>query len=504
MKIEITVPLIVVSVFLITACLVIWYLLASKSRKRIIEQAKKDGKKERQIVLGHGYKEINDLKKELKKEKEAAYKAIELEHARLDNDKLLFEKMTANLNMREQKLSDRDAELVARSKQLSLLNDELTSELENISGLKKEEAKRKLMKAVEKSIAQEANVFLKNQEMQVRLQAKEKAANILIESMEKYWTKIVDERTISTIKIEDDDLKGRIIGKEGRNIRAFEQYGGVDLIIDETPNVVQVSSFNPIRREIAVRALKKLIEDGRIQPVRIEQELINQEKMLEEHILEVGQEVINELGIEKMSVELIRLVGRLKYRTSYSQNVLTHSIEVAKISGQIARELNLNVDLAMRAGLLHDIGKAIDFEQEGNHVSLGVDFCKRYDESPIVINAIAAHHEDIPKDNIYSVIVAMADGISASRPGARNNQLDDFIRRMSEIEKICNTIPGVVKSYAVQSGRQIRVIVDPIKINDLELMDLSNKIREQIRQKVIIPGEITLTLIRENRSVQKF
>jgi ribonuclease Y len=275
-------------------------------------------------------------------------------------------------------------------------------------------------------------------------------------------------------------------------------------MIDETPNIVQVSSFNPIRREIAIRTLKKLIADGRIQPVKIEQELIEQERLLDDSNLEIGQEVINELGITNMDPELIRLVGKLKYRTSYSQNVLTHSIEVAKIAGQIANELELDSMIATRAGLLHDIGKAIDFEQEGNHVSLGTDICKKYDESPIILNVIASHHEDVPKDNVYSVIVALADSISAARPGARNNLLEDFVKRMREIETICNEIPGVIKSYALQSGRQIRVIVDPIKVDDFQLIELASQIREEIKKKVIIPGDVTLTLIREKRAVQKF
>jgi ribonuclease Y len=309
---------------------------------------------------------------------------------------------------------------------------------------------------------------------------------------------------VATVKIEEDELKGRIIGKEGRNIRAFEQYGGVDIIIDDTPNLVQVSSFNPIRREIAVRALKKLIEDKRIQPARIEQELIIQEQIMDDNILEIGHSVVDELKINDMAPELIYLIGKLKFRTSYSQNVLAHSIEVAKLSGEIANELNLDSNLAIRAGLLHDIGKAIDFEQGGNHVLLGTNVAMKYGENALVVNAIAAHHEDEPKTSIYAEIVAIADGISASRPGARNNLLEDFLKRMNEIERICNEVPGVVKTYALQSGRQIRVIVNPTDVSDYDLIKLTEALKEKIRTNVIIPGDVTLTVIRESRETLKF
>jgi len=496
--------IIILSIATLASLGAVVYLLVSKSRKHQIEQAKKAADKERKVIVGHGYKEINDQKKAFSQEKALFQEALKTERHQLDQDKMMVQKMNTQLNLREQKILERDAELIERKKQLDLLNEELVKQLEQTSGLNKVEARKKIMKAVEKTATNEINSYLKDQELHARITAKQKAANIIVQAMEKYWTDFVDEKTITTVPIEEDELKGRIIGKEGRNIRAFEQYGGVDIIIDDTPNMVQVSSFNPIRREIAVRALKKLIDDKRIQPARIEQELLVQEKIMDDNILEIGHDVVEELQINDLAPELIYLVGKLKFRTSYSQNVLAHSIEVAKISGEIANELNLDSNLATRAGLLHDIGKAIDFEQGGNHVSLGTDVAMKYGENALVVNAIAAHHEDEPKASIYAEIVAIADGISASRPGARNNLLEDFLKRMSEIERICNEVPGVVKTYALQSGRQIRVIVNPTDVSDYDLMKLSEELKAKIRTNVVIPGDVTLTVIRESRETLKF
>jgi ribonuclease Y len=321
--------------------------------------------------------------------------------------------------------------------------------------------------------------------------------------MQKYATQIVTTSTIARIPIPDDEMKGKIIGKEGRNIRAFEQYGGVDIIIDGAQNSISVSSFNPIRREIAIRALKSLMEDGRIQPVRIEEALIEEERKIDEIIEEAGDETIRELDVYDLNDDIKIMLGRLKFRTSYNQNVLQHSIEVAKISAAIAAELELDEGIALRCGLLHDIGKAVDYEQDGSHVVLGVKILKRANMNPIIINAVEAHHDDAKKETLYAEIVAIADAISAARPGARNNSVEDFFIRMDDIEQHLRNIDGVKKAFVLQSGRQIRVMVDPVAVNELEFVEVSRKVHEVLKAVAKIPGEIVITVIRESRLVSK-
>ncbi|SYV96065.1 Ribonuclease Y [Mycoplasma putrefaciens] len=348
----------------------------------------------------------------------------------------------------------------------------------------------------------ELGTILKNAEIEAHAKSKAIATQIMITAMERLKVDVVNQRTSNIVKLPNDDMKGRIIGKDGRNMKTFEQVGGVDIVIDETPNVITVSSFNPIRREIATRALENLISDGRIQPVKIEQELKKQEAEVDEIINESGIKTIEELKINDLDFELVKLIGKLRFRTSYGQNVLAHSIEVAKISGMIASELGLDANKAIRAGLLHDIGKALDFENQGSHVNLGAEIAKKYGEDEIIINAIESHHEDVEKTNEISAIVAIADTISASRPGARNNAIGEFVLRMHEIEKIGNQIPGVAKTYALQSGRQIRLIVDPVAVSDLELSLVLQQMTDAIKKQVVVPGEITITVIREKKEIQ--
>ncbi|ATG97309.1 ribonuclease Y [Mesoplasma lactucae] len=479
--------------------LIIWTsFYFSKSQKNIREKARKEAKKEKQQIIGSGYKEINQERRKINDEVEQTKIFIAKEMTNLEFEKQQLNSMKATLNNREINVENYENSLKKQEKELNILSEKLENDLANVASISKEEAKEKMFEVVKHNTAKELSAYVRSQELEASKTAKKKAADILLEAMEKFKTDFASERVTTVVKIPDEQMKGRIIGKDGRNIKTFEQYAGVDIVIDDTPDMILVSSFNPIRREIAVKTLEKLISDGRIQPVRIEQELIEQEKLLNDVILETGQKVTEELGIYDMDLQLVKLVGQLKYRTSYTQNVLTHSIEVAQISRTIAEELGLNAHDAVRAGLLHDIGKAVDFEEEGNHVELGVELARKYGENEVVVNAIAAHHEDVPKQTFIASIVAIADSISASRPGARNEQTEDFVKRINEIEEICNQIPGVTRSYALQSGRQVRVIVDPAVVSDYDISQLSQEIADKLKE-VSIPGNTTLTIIRERR-----
>ncbi|WP_026389710.1 ribonuclease Y [[Acholeplasma] multilocale] len=494
--------IVILTIALIAAIGIILYLVLSKSRKIKIEQISKEANKQRKQILANGYREINDQKVTFQKEKEFEMLEITNEKNRIKNEMISIEKDREILETKERRLEAKEFDLEKRSKDYDLKTSEIISTLENISGFSKTEAKDLLLKKVEEKVSKELSSYVKNAELVAHAEAKAKSNMIIIGAMEKYVTDVVNEKTSNIVKLPNDEMKGRVIGKEGRNIKAFEQYGGVDIVVDETPGIVTVSSFNPIRREIATKTLEKLVVDGRIQPVKIESELLKQEQEIENIIIETGYTTIRELNIKDMDINLVKLIGKLKYRTSYGQSVLHHSIEVAKLAGTIAAELGLDTKQAIRAGLLHDIGKAVDFEEEGSHVILGAEAAKKYGESEVVINTIESHHEDAPKNSEIAVIVSIADSISASRPGARNNTISDFISRMKEVEKIGNAIPGVKTTYALQSGRQIRVIVDPLEVSDEELYTIVEKMKEGIQQAVVIPGEITITVIREKREIR--
>lgn len=494
--------LVLLSVTLLISLIFCAWLIFSKNRKTLIKASEKEAKIAKKTILANGYREINELKLEIQREREMKIHELDLEAMRIQGDSALLEKEITLNKVKQQRLDAYEITLEKRNKEYDQKIDYIITGLEEISGISREEAKEALMEHVSFKIHKEVNSRIKNAELKAQNDAKVLANNIIIGAMEKYATEIVNEKTTNIVKLPSNDLKGRIIGKEGRNIKAFEQYGGVDIIIDENPEIVSISSFNPIRREIATRTLNKLLVDGRIQPAKIEKELLNQEMQLDDIILEEGTKVVNELEINDIDIEMIKLIGKLKYRTSYGQNVLLHSVEVAKIAGAIAAELGLNIKDAVRAGLLHDIGKVVDFEQDGNHVILGVNVARKFGENDVVINSIAAHHEDVAKETPIAAIVGIADSISAARPGARNNTLDDFFHRMKDIEEICNSIPGVDKAYALQSGRQIRVIVDPAVINDDDMLEIVQRIKEAIRTNVVIPGGITLTVIREKREIE--
>jgi ribonuclease Y len=364
------------------------------------------------------------------------------------------------------------------------------------------DAKKEMFSQVENRISKELALFIKNKEEEAEETAASKARELIALAIEKYAQDVTTEHTVSVVALPSDEMKGRIIGREGRNIRTLEQQLGVDLIIDDTPEVLTVSSFDPIRREIARLTLETLIKDGRIQPGRIEETIEKVKAQINEVTKTAGHDAAFKLGLPKINLELLQYIGRLKYRTSYGQSVYNHSMEVAYLAGMMAAELGLDQGIAKRAGLLHDIGKSLDFETDGSHVEIGVRMAKKYGESEIVINAIASHHGDVPPNNIYSVLVSAADTLSAARPGARLETLENYIKRIEQLETICKSYDGVAQSYAMQSGREVRVIVLPEKIDDLAAYKLARDIKERIESEMTYPGTIKVSVIRESRAVE--
>ena len=373
--------------------------------------------------------------------------------------------------------------------------------MERISGYTVDEAKAILLSNIEKEVRHDASVMIKDIETKAKEEADKKAKNIITGAIQRCAADHVAESTVSVVALPNDEMKGRIIGREGRNIRAIETLTGVDLIIDDTPEAVILSGFDPVRREVARIALEKLIVDGRIHPTRIEEMVEKAEREVNATIKEEGEQAAFEVGIHNLHPELIKLLGRLKYRTSYGQNVLKHSVEVAHLAGLMAGELGLDIKLAKRAGLLHDIGKALDHEVEGTHVDIGIDVLRRYKESEAVINGMAAHHGDYEPKSMEAVLIAAADALSAARPGARRETLDAYIKRLEKLEEIANTTPGVEKSFAIQAGREIRIIAKPEEVNDEEIVFLAREISKKIEAELEYPGQIKVNVVRETRAV---
>ena len=411
---------------------------------------------------------------------------------------------------REQMLEERENNLISKQKEIQ--NEQVKVEeiknkqidlLEQISGYSKTEAKDLVLKKVEEMMSLEIASYIKEKESEAKLEADRNAKTMLITCMQKYAGDVANDQTVTVVDLPNDDMKGRIIGREGRNIRTIEAVTGVDLIIDDTPEAIVLSSFDPLRREIARVTIETLIKDGRIHPSRIEELYDKVSKDMQVKIREYGEAAAFELGLTKIEPELMELIGKLHFRTSFGQNALKHSIEVAHLSGLMAAELGENEVIAKRAGLLHDIGKAIDHEVEGSHVSIGSEIAKRFKENDIVINAIESHHGDTDATSIISEIVAIADTLSASRPGARNDSLENYIKRLKDLEEIGNSIEGVEKSFAVQAGREIRVMVKPEEINDLESYKVARDIKTKIENQLQYPGTIKVTVIRETRALEE-
>lgn len=484
--------------------------LAAKKVEVILEKANKEAEKIKREHLLEAKEEAHKLKIELDQEIKDKKNEIKESEDRLILRESNIDKRDQTLQKRELMLEERENNLVNKQRDLQKEQDkvedikkEQVELLERIAGYSKNEARDLVMKKVEEMMNLEIASYIKDREVEAKMEVDKKAKGLLIASMQKYAGDVASEGTVTVVNLPNDDMKGRLIGREGRNIRSIEAVTGVDLIIDDTPEAIVLSSFDPYRREIARVAIETLIKDGRIHPGRIEEVYDKTVKEMKNKVLEYGEEALFELGITKVDPELQELLGKLHFRTSFGQNALKHSIEVAHLAGIMAGELGENVALAKRAGLLHDIGKAIDHEVEGSHVELGVSLAKKYKENDIVINAIASHHGDTEASSVISVLVAIADALSASRPGARNDSLENYVQRLQELESIGNEVPGVEKSYAMQAGRELRVIVKPEKIDDATSYKVARDIKNKIEETLQYPGTIKVIVIRETRVLEE-
>ncbi|MBR3199598.1 MAG: ribonuclease Y [Bacilli bacterium] len=483
---------------------------ATKKAQGLIKDAKKEADKIKRDSILEAKEENHKLKIQLDKEtKEKKQEIKELED-RLQAREDSIDRRDQNMQKREQMLEDKENSLIEKQKDIQNKQVELEETkkeelklLEKIAGYSKKEAKELIMKKVEEMMNLEITSYIKDREAEAKLEVDKKSKDLLVSAMQKYAADVAEEQTVTVVALPNDEMKGRIIGREGRNIRTIEAVTGVDLIIDDTPEAIVLSSFDPYRREIARITLENLIKDGRIHPGRIEEVYDKTAKEMQSKLIEFGNNALFELGITKVEPELVELIGKLHFRTSYGQNALVHSLEVANLAGILAGELGENVTIAKRAGLLHDIGKAIDHEVEGSHVDLGVDIAKKYNENNTVINAIASHHGDTEATSVISVLVAIADALSASRPGARNDSLENYIKRLTELEQIGNDMDGVEKTYAVQAGRELRVIVKPDKIDDLESVKVARDIKNKIEENLQYPGTIKVVVIRETRVTEE-
>ena len=481
-------------------------LNSSKEADKLIEKATKEAEKLKRDKLielkeeSYKLKQDTDLEiKEKKKEIQDLKALVETRENSLNKRDELLQEREKNLDLRDKDLLAKQKEIQEKDAKMESILKEQIELLERISGFSKEKARNLVMKKVEDDMSKEIAIYLRERENDAKLEADKKAKEYLVSSMQKYATDVANEQTVSTVTLPNDEMKGRIIGREGRNIRTIESVTGVDLIIDDTPEAISLSSFDPLRREIAKITIETLIKDGRIHPGRIEEVYDKTLKDVNARIIQIGNQTINDLGITKMDPELVTLIGKLNFRTSYGQNALKHSIEVANLCGLMAAELGENVTLAKRAGLLHDIGKSIDFEVEGSHVEIGLEFAKRHHEPDVVLDAIASHHGDTEAKSTIAVLVAIADTLSAARPGARNDSLENYIKRLEQLEEIGNSYEGVEKTFAMQAGRELRVIVKPQEVDDAKSYKIARDIKEQIENEMQYPGTIKVTVIRETR-----
>ena len=472
---------------------------AEDKAKEIIDDALKTAEdKKREIVLGakeEALKTKNEIDKEVKDRRNEIQRMEKRVLSREEN----LDKKSDALEKKEASLSAREADIVKRKAEIDELSSKRLQELERISGLTSEQAKEYLLKTVEDEVKHETAVMIKELESRAKEEADKRAKDYVVSAIQKCAADVVSESTISLVQLPNDEMKGRIIGREGRNIRTLETMTGVDLIIDDTPEAVILSCFDPIRREVARIALEKLIVDGRIHPARIEEMVEKAKKEVEVMIREEGEAAALECGVHGLHPEIIKLLGRMKFRTSYGQNALKHSVEVSQLCGLIAGEIGEDVKLAKRAGLLHDIGKSVDHEMEGSHVTIGVDICRKYKESAVVINSVASHHGDCEAESLIACIVQAADTISAARPGARRETLETYTTRLTKLESIANEFKGVDKTFAIQAGREIRVIVVPEQVSDADMVLLARDISKKIEDELEYPGQIKVSLIRESR-----
>ena len=474
---------------------------AEDKARNIIDDALKTAETKKREALLEVKEESLRTKNELEKETKERRAELQRYENRVLSKESSVDKKADAVEKREAECNARIAELQKKEKQVEELELKGVQELERVSGLTSEQAKAELLKSVEDDVKVDVAKLYKEMESRAKEDADKKAKEYVVNAIQKCAVDHVAETTISVVQLPSDEMKGRIIGREGRNIRTLETMTGVDLIIDDTPEAVVLSSFDPIRREVARVALEKLIVDGRIHPARIEEMVTKAQKEVEAQIREDGENAAMDVGVHGVHPELIKLLGRMKFRSSYGQNALKHSIEVAQLCGLIAGEVGVDVRLAKRAGLLHDIGKAIDHEVEGSHIQIGVDLCKKYKESALVINAVAAHHGDCEPESLIACIVQAADAISAARPGARRETLETYTNRLKQLEDITNSFKGVDKSFAIQAGREVRVMVVPEHVNDSDMVLLARDIAKQIESEMEYPGQIKVNVIRESRAV---
>ena len=475
---------------------------AEDEARRIINEAIKGGENKKREMLVEAKEEIHKNRTEYEREVRERRADLQKQERRLQQKEESLDKKTDAFERKEEELRKRQASVLATQEEVSLIKKSQLEMLEKISGLTQDEAKHQILSSLENECRHDAALKIKEIEAETKENADRMAREVISIAIQRCAADHAAETTVSVVPLPNDEMKGRIIGREGRNIRTLESITGVDLIIDDTPEAITVSSFDPVRREVARLALEKLIADGRIHPTRIEDLVEKARKEVDRVIKQEGERAAFETGVNNLHSELIKLLGRQKYRTSYGQNVLNHSIEVAHIAGLLASELGVDIPLAKRAGLLHDLGKSVDHEMEGSHVQLGVELARKYNESPDVIHAIEAHHNDVEPRTVIACLVQAADAISAARPGARRENVENYIRRLEKLEELTGTYPGVEKSYAIQAGREVRIMVKPEEVSEDNMILLARDLAKKIENELEYPGQIKLNVIRETKAVE--
>ncbi len=475
---------------------------AEQEATRIINEAIRSGESRKKEMLLEAKDEIHRSRTEHEKEVKERRAELTKQERRLEQKEATLDKKTDAFERKEEELARRMAEVADAKAEADVLKKQQLTILEQLSGLTQEQAKQYLLETVENDVRHETAMKIKEIEAQLKDEADDKAREIIAVAIQRCAADHSAETTVSVVPLPNDEMKGRIIGREGRNIRTLETVTGVDLIIDDTPEAITVSSFDPVRREIARLALEKLIVDGRIHPTRIEDMVEKARKEVDRTIREEGERACYETGVHNLNPELVKILGRQKYRTSYGQNVLNHSIEVPHIAGLMASELGVDVALAKRAGLLHDLGKSIDHEVEGSHVQLGADLARKYKENPVVVNAIEAHHGDVEPKTIIAVLVQAADAVSAARPGARRENVENYIRRLQKLEELTSSYPGVDKAFAIQAGREVRIMVKPEEVSEDSMILLARDVAKKIEAELEYPGQIKINVIRETKAVE--